>query len=65
MGRIKGDDDMSSREHNTGSRLLRGEGDIFDQGLLTGGWSRQGDGEKLSVDSNQAGLRGTVGLLRL
>ena len=32
-----GDDDMSSNAHNAGSRLLYGEGDLFDWGLLIGG----------------------------
>ena len=64
MARIKGDDDMSSSVRSSGSKLLYGEGDLFDQGLLIGGWSWWSEGEKLSVDSYQAVLRGTTGLLR-
>ena len=59
---ITGDDDMSSSERNAGFRLLRGEGDLFNRGLLTKGWLRQGGDEKLSVDSDQARLRATVRL---
>ena len=53
---------MSSSVSSVGSRLLRGEGDLFDWGLLTGGWSWWGGGEKLFVDSNRVGLRGTARL---
>ena len=58
-----GDDDMSSYARSAGSRLLCGEGDLFDRGLLTGGWSRWGGGEKLFEDFDRARLRGTAGLL--
>ena len=44
MAGIKGDDDRSSSARNIRSRLLRGEGDLFYRGLLTGDWSRQGPG---------------------
>ena len=63
MSGTKGDNDMSSCARSAGSRLLCGEGDLFDRGLLTGGWSRRGGGEKLFVDFDWAGLRGTAGLL--
>ena len=52
------DDNMSSDVGNVGSSLLRGEGDLIDQGLLIGGWSRRWGGEKLSVDSDNAGCEG-------
>ena len=57
------DDDMSSNVRNARSRLLRGKGDIIDRGLLAGGYPRRSRGEKLSVDSYRARLRGTIGLL--
>ena len=38
MAGIKGDDDMSSSAHNAGSRLLRGEEDLFNWGLVSMGW---------------------------
>ena len=57
MAGTKGDNDMSS---NAGSRLLRGERDIFDQGFLTRGWSQRGGDEKLSVDFDRAWLQGTT-----
>ena len=55
--------DMSSSAHSVRSRLLRGERDLFEQDLLTRGWSRRGGGEKLSMDSNRAGLWGIARLL--
>ena len=55
---------MSSNAHNTGSRLLRREGDLINRGLLKRGWSRQGVGEKLFVDLELTGLRGTTRLPR-
>ena len=33
-----------------------GEGDLIDQGLFAGGWSRRSGGEKLYGDFDQAGL---------
>ena len=62
MAGTKGDDDMSSNECNAGSRLLHEKGDLFDQGLLTEGWSRWGGWEKLSVDSDRARLGGIAKL---
>ena len=53
---------MSSSVSSVGSRLLRGEGDLLDWGLLTGCWSWLGGSDKLFVDSNQVGLRGTARL---
>ena len=53
---------MSSNAYNTKSRLLRGEGDLINRGLLIRGWSRQGGREKLFVDLDCTGLRGTTGL---
>ena len=41
MAGTKGNDNMSSNARSAGSRLLRVEGDLFDQGLLTGGWLRR------------------------
>ena len=55
---------MSSNERNTGSKPLLREGDLTNRELLTRGWSQQGGGEKLSMDSNHARLWGTVGLSR-
>ena len=52
MARTNEDDEMLS---NAGSRLLRGEGDLIDQGLLREVWSHRGGGEKLSVDSDCTG----------
>ena len=52
MKGTKGDDNMSSTAHSAESRLLHGEGDLFNLGLLTEGWSWRGGGEKLSVDSD-------------
>ena len=62
MAGTNGDDDMSSNARNAESRLPHGEGDLINQGLLIGGWSQRGGGEKLYVDSDRTGLRGTVGL---
>ena len=58
-----GEDDMSSNARSVESGLLHGEGDLFVRFLLTRGWSWRGDEEKLSVDVDQAELRGLVGLL--
>ena len=56
MAGMNGDDDTSSNARNVGFRLLYGEGDLIDQGILIGGWSRRGGGKKLYVDSNRAVL---------
>ena len=64
MARTNGDDDLSSSACSAGSRLLRGEGDLTDWGLLLGGWSWWSRGEKLHVGSDRAGLRGTIMLPR-
>ena len=55
---------MSYNERNAGSRSLLREGDLTCRELLTRGWSQQGGGEKLSVDSNHARLWSTIGLSR-
>ena len=41
---------MLSNACNAGSRLLHGEEDLINQGLLIGGSSWQGGGEKLSME---------------
>ena len=46
------------------SRLLHGEGDLIDQGLLVGGWSRRSGGEKMFGNSYRVGLQVTTRLLR-
>ena len=62
MAGMNWDDDMSSNSRNVGFRLLYGEGDLIDQGILIRGWSRRGGGKKLYVDSNRAVLQGIAGL---
>ena len=62
MAGTNADDDMSSSARNTGSKLLRGEGDLAVWFLLTGGWSWQGGKEKPTVDANLARLRASTGL---
>ena len=62
MAGINGEDDMLSNARNAGSRPLRGEKDLSDRGLLSGGCFQRGGGEKLSMDLDRVGLRGTVGL---
>ena len=54
---------MSFNDCNAGSRLLRGEGDLFVRFLLTRGWSPWGGREKSSMDADRARLRGSTGLL--
>ena len=49
MAGTKGDDDMSFKARNVGSRPLNGERDLINEGLLAEGWSRRGGGERLFV----------------
>ena len=51
---------MSSNAHNAGFKFLRGEGDLSPSRKLTLRCSWRGDGEKFSVDSDRAWLRGTI-----
>ena len=59
-----GDADTSSNARNAGSRFLREEGVQINRGLLAGGCSWRGGGERFSVDSDRVGLRGTAELPR-
>ena len=43
---------MSSSARSAELRLPYGEGDLIDQGLLAGGWSRQSRGENFYGDSD-------------
>ena len=57
------DDDMSSKAHNAGSKLLQGgKVDQTDWGLLVERRSRREGREKLSVDFDRARLQGVVGI---
>ena len=62
MAGTNGEDGMSSKARNVGSRPLCGERDLINWGLLARGWSRRGEGKRLFVDSDRSGLRSPLRL---